>query len=401
MSLEQAVNVEDVRSIATRRLPTAVRDFIEGGGEDEVTLRRNRRAFEDIAFRPRALSDASTRTLATTVLGTPIAAPIVLAPVGLTSLAHPQGERAVALAAERAGILSTLSSSSTWGLEEVAAATPEAPKWFQLYVWRDRGVTAEVVARARAAGYRALVVTVDVPVGARRERDLRNGFTIPPRPTWRHTGDVIRHLPWVARFGWDEAFGHGLTMGNFGGKAAVTKRVAFMDRVNRRFDPGMTWDDLEWLRSLWGGPMVIKGVTNERDAGEAAARGLDAVWVSNHGGRQLDGLPATIDVLPDVVDAVDGRAEVYVDSGIRRGSDIVKALARGARACMIGRPYVYGLAAGGQRGVEKVIELLKTELDTTLALLGCRSVHDLDDDWLRASRPSDDRDRLAAPLTTS
>lgn len=179
-------------------------------------------------------------------------------------------------------------------------------------------------------------------------------------------------------------FGHGLTMGNFGGKAAVTQRMAFMERVNQRFDPGMTWDDLEWLRSLWDGPMVVKGITNERDAAEAVARGIDAVWVSNHGGRQLDGLPATIDVLPAVVDAVDGKAEVYMDGGIRRGSDIAKALARGARICMIGRPYIYGLAAKGQAGVTKVIELLKEQLDNTLALLGCASVEALDQDWLRS-----------------
>jgi len=194
---------------------------------------------------------------------------------------------------------------------------------------------------------------------------------------------VLRHLPWVTRFGWDEVFGHGVTMGNFGGKTAVTKRMAFMDRVNKRFDPGMTWDDLEWLRSLWDGPMVVKGVTNEEDAARAVDRGMDAVWVSNHGGRQLDGLPATIDVLPGVVEAVAGRAEVYLDGGIRRGSDVVKALARGARVVMIGRPYVYGLAAGGQAGVAKVIALLKEQLDLTLALLGCASVEELDGRWLR------------------
>lgn len=383
LRLGDAVNVEDVRSIATRRLPTAVSDFIEGGGEGEVTLRRNQQAFEDLTFRPRVLSDASTRTLGTTMLGTPVSAPIALAPVGLAALAHPLGERAAAMAAGKAGLVSTLSSSSCWSLEEVAEATPNAPKWFQLYVWRDRGITSEVVARARTAGYRALVVTVDVPTGARRERDLRNGFTIPPRPTWRHTGDVLRHLPWVTRFGWDEAFGHGLTMGNFGGRTSVTRRMAFMDRVNQRFDPGMTWDDLDWLRSLWGGPMVIKGITNEHDAARAVDHGLDAVWVSNHGGRQLDGLPATIDVLPAIAEAVDGRAEVYLDGGIRRGSDIVKALARGARVCMIGRPYLYGLAAGGQAGVQRVIELLTAQLDNTLALLGCRSVEALDPSWLR------------------
>ena len=383
LTLDHAVNVDDVRAMANRRLPTAVSDFIDGGGEGEVTLRRNRTSLDALTFRPRALAGASERSLATTMLGTPVSAPLALAPVGLAALAHPLGESAAARAAAAAGIISTLSSSSCWSLEEVAEAAPGAAQWFQLYVWRDRGTTRAVVERARAAGYRALVVTVDVPVGARRERDLRNGFTIPPRPTWRHTGDVLAHLPWVVRFGWDELFGHGLTMGNFGGKAAVTERLAFMERVNQRFDPGMTWDDLEWLRSIWDGPMVIKGITNERDAAEAVARGMDAVWVSNHGGRQLDGLPATIDVLPGIVEAVDDKAEVYLDGGIRRGSDIAKALARGARICMIGRPYVWGLAAGGEAGVARVIDLLTGQLDNTLALLGCGGVPELDRSWLR------------------
>jgi isopentenyl diphosphate isomerase/L-lactate dehydrogenase-like FMN-dependent dehydrogenase len=383
LTLDHAVNVDDVRAMANRRLPTAVSDFIDGGGEGEVTLRRNRTSLDALTFRPRALAGSSERSLATTMLGTPVSAPLALAPVGLAALAHPLGESAAARAAAAAGIISTLSSSSCWSLEEVAAAAPGAAQWFQLYVWRDRGITRAVVERARAAGYRALVVTVDVPVGARRERDLRNGFTIPPRPTWRHTGDVLAHLPWVVRFGWDELFGHGLTMGNFGGKAAVTERLAFMERVNQRFDPGMTWDDLEWLRSIWDGPMVIKGITNERDAAEAVARGMDAVWVSNHGGRQLDGLPATIDVLPGIVEAVDDKAEVYLDGGIRRGSDIAKALARGARICMIGRPYVWGLAAGGEAGVARVIDLLTGQLDNTLALLGCGGVPQLDRSWLR------------------
>jgi L-lactate dehydrogenase (cytochrome) len=386
LSIDRAVDVEDVRSIATRRLPTAVSDFIEGGGEGEITLGRNRRALDALTFRPRALAGASERDLTTTFLGAPVAAPIGLSPVGLAALAHPLGESAAARAAAAAGLASTLSSSSCWSLEEVADAAPGGLRWFQLYVWRDRSLTEDVVARARAAGYRALVVTVDVPVGARRERDLRNGFTIPPRPTWRHAGDVLRHLPWVTRFGWDEAFGHGLTMGNFGGRTAVTERMAFMDRVNKRFDPGMTWDDLDWLRSLWDGPMVIKGITNEHDAAEAVARGMDAVWVSNHGGRQLDGLPASIDVLPAVIDAVDGRAEVYVDGGIRRGSDKAKSDAHDARGCMIGRPYMYGLAAAGQAGVAKVLDLLLTQLDTTLALLGCPSIEELDGRWLREER---------------
>lgn len=381
--LDHVVNVDDVRALFARRLPVAVRDFIDGGGEDEITLRRNRSSFSDIEFRNRPLTDASRRSQSTTLLGLPVSSPIVLAPVGLSSLVHPLGELAAAMAAESAGIVSTLSSSSSWSLEDVADVTPDAMRWFQLYVWRDRSLTSDVIARARRNGYRALVVTVDVPVGGHRERDLRNGFTIPPRPTWRHAGDVLRHPRWVARFAWDEAFGHGLRMGNFGGRAAMNKRLAFMERVNARFDPGMTWDDLDTVKSEWGGPLVVKGITNAEAACKAVQHGADAVWVSNHGGRQLDGLPATVDVLPEVVDAVGDRVEVFVDGGIRRGSDAVKALALGARACMVGRPHVYGLAVGGQRGVEKVIRMLVDEIDTVLALLGCRSVGELDRTWLR------------------
>lgn len=381
--LDRAVSVEDVRAVFARRLPAAVRDFIDGGGEDEVTLRRNRSAFARLEFRNRPLTDASSRSQETTVLGSPVRSPLVLAPVGLASLAHPLGERAAAMAAQSAGIVSTLSSSSSWSLEDVAEATPGAARWFQLYVWRDRSLTEDVIARARESGYRALVVTVDVPVGGRRERDLRNGFTIPPRPTWRHAGDVLRHPRWVARFAWDEAFGHGLRMGNFGGRAAMGKRLAFMDRVNSRFDPGMTWADLAHLKEVWGGPLIVKGITNADAARLAVAHGAEAVWVSNHGGRQLDGLPSAIDVLPEVVDAVGGDAEVYLDGGVRRGSDVVKALSLGARACMIGRAYLYGLAAGGEAGVEKVIRMLADEIDTVLALLGCRSVQELDRTWLR------------------
>lgn len=385
LTLPHAVNVQDVRAIARRRLPVAVRDFIEGGAEDEVTLRRNRLAFRDIELRHRVLSDAGTRDQSTTVLGTPVTTPIVLAPVGLAALAHPSGERAAAVAAAEAGIVSTLSSSSCWSLEDVADATPGAPRWFQLYIWRDREVTREVVERARSAGYKALAVTVDVPVAARRERDIRNGFEIPPRPTLRHAGDVLRHVGWFSRMAWDEAFGHGLTMGNFGDHSGIGKRVVMMEHVNTLFDPHVTWESLEWLKEVWGGPLIIKGITSDADARQAVDRGADAVWVSNHGGRQLDGLPATIDVLPSIVDAVGDRVEVYLDSGVRRGSDVVKALALGARACMVGRPYVYGLAAGGEAGVTRVIDILKTEIDATLALLGCPAVADLDRGWLRSS----------------
>lgn len=384
ISLKHTTNVEDVRAIATRRLPMAVKDFIEGGAEDEITLRRNREDFQALSFAPKILSSTEERDQSTTLMGTPVSSPLVLAPVGLAALAHPEGERAAAIAAANRGLISTLSASSCWDLEEVAAAVPDAPRWFQLYVWRDRGITREVVERARAAGYRVLALTADVQVAARRERDLRNGFEIPPRPTLRQGTDVVRHARWFSRMAWDEVFGHGLRMGNFVKKSRIGTRISMMQQVNTLFDPQLRWEDLEWFKELWGGPVLVKGITTSADAAEAVRRGADGIWVSNHGGRQLDGLPSTISVLPEIVDAVGDRADVILDSGVRRGSDVVKALALGATAAVIGRPYVYGLAAGGQAGVERVIDLLKAEIDATLALIGAASIHDLDRSFLRS-----------------
>lgn len=370
LDLKGLHSIEDVRRAGMRRLPRAVRDFIEGGAEDEVTIGLNRDAFHRIRMVPSALTDVSVRSQTTTLLGTPVTSPVILAPVGLAALAHPEGERAAARAASDAGVISTLSSSSAWNLEDVAAAA-SGPKWFQLYVWRDRELTREIVERARAAGYKALCLTVDVPVSARRERDLRNGFTIPPRPRLTQAGDFLAHLPWFASQAWAEIHGHKLAMGNFtANRSGLKSRLKMLEVVNDLFDPSMSWKDLEWLTSIWGGPIVVKGIMTKSDAARAIDSGAQAVWVSNHGGRQLDCLDATVAVLEEVVDAVAGRGEVYLDGGVRRGSDIVKAISLGANACVVGRPYVYGLAAAGEQGVTRVLELLRTEIDATLALLG-------------------------------
>lgn len=379
MRLASIQNLQDVEDIARRRLPKAVFNYVEGGAEDEVTVRRNRQRLQDLALVPRALVDVSRRDQSTVLLGTAVSSPIVLAPVGLAALAHPSGERAAARAASSLGLISTLSSSSCWSLEDVAASC-DGPKWFQIYVLRDRGLTRAIVERAREAGYLALCLTVDVPVAARRERDLHNGFAIPPRPSLRHGLDVVRHVGWFGRLLRDELGGHGLTMGNFdtGTSAGSGQRLVMMDMVNQLFDPTVTWADVEWLREVWGGPLVVKGMMTGADARCCVEVGADAIWVSNHGGRQQDGLVASVDALPAVVEEVAELAEVYVDGGIRRGSDIVKALALGARACMIGRPYVYGLAAGGQAGVETVLRTLQGELDASLALLGRPRLADLD-----------------------
>lgn len=354
-------------------------DFVEGGAEDELTVRRNRSAFQSVEFMPSALTDVSSRDQTTTLLGTPVRSPIVLAPVGLAALARPSvGEVAAARAASTLGIISTISSSTGRSLEQISMSC-EGPKWFQLYVWRDRNVTREILERARAAGYRALCLTIDVPVSARRERDLHNGFVVPPRPRLKQAGDLISRVGWFVELLTATAAGHGITMGNFTSENMGTRgRLRMIDVVNGLFDASMNWRDLEWLKGIWSGPLVIKGIMSPADAKRCVDSGADAVWVSNHGGRQLDGLTASVHALPGVVDAVAGYAEVFVDGGIRRGSDVVKCVALGANACMIGRPYVYGLAAGGQAGVEKVLGILMTEIDATMALLGRPTLKDLD-----------------------
>ncbi|MDP9460700.1 MAG: alpha-hydroxy-acid oxidizing protein [Actinomycetota bacterium] len=377
-ALQRASGVDDVRDLARRRLPRAVLDFVEGGAEDEVTIARNRQALQDLTFVPRALTDVSSRSQGTTLLGTAVSSPVVLAPVGLAALAHPDGELAAARAASSMGVISTLSSSSAWGLEDVARSC-DGPQWFQLYVWRDRDLTRRIVERARAAGFRALCLTVDVPVSARRQRDIRNGFTVPPRPRLRQAGDLVRHAGWFRRLAVSELAGHKLTMGNFTAvDLGIRDRLRMLDVVNELFDPGVGWADLNWLKDVWGGPLVVKGVMTGADARRSVNAGADAVWVSNHGGRQLDGLRGSAEALPEVVAEVGGQAEVYLDGGIRRGSDVVKALALGARACMIGRPWMYGLAAGGRAGVEVVLRLFRTEIDVTLALLGRPTLESLD-----------------------
>jgi L-lactate dehydrogenase (cytochrome) len=386
-----ANNIEELRWQARRRLPRFLFDFVEGGADDEVTLRANREAFGRYSFRARALVDVSTRDLSTTLLGQRLALPVVLGPVGLAGLLAPKGEILAAQAAMRKGALFTLSTMSVCTIEEVAAAMP-APRWFQLYIWKDREITRSLIERARAAGYSALCVTVDVPDMGNRERDVRNGFVVPPRLTVANALDLLLHLGWVLRMTRSPR----ATFGNFEESKALTRRdaVSVAAYTSRQFDPSVTWADLEWLRGLWPGPLVLKGISRAEDARRAVEHGVQAIVVSNHGGRQLDGLPAALDVLPEIADAVGGRAELVLDGGVRRGSDVVKAIALGARACMIGRPFLYGLAAGGQSGVELALELFRKEIDRTLTLLGCPRLEQLDASYLReAGRDS----RITSP----
>jgi isopentenyl diphosphate isomerase/L-lactate dehydrogenase-like FMN-dependent dehydrogenase len=377
------LTIDDLRRASRRRLPRAVFDFIDGGAEDEVTLRRNRRAFERLALVPRVLVDVHDVDPATTVLGERLAAPLILAPTGLCGMATSRGEIPAARAAVEAEIRFTASCMSSVTLEEIAREAP-GPHWFQLYVWRDRGITRDLVERAASEGYRTLVVTVDTAVLGQRERDVRNGATIPPRITWRNALDTLRRPRWLLTM----ARGPRVTFANVASTEDGGGRgpFALSPFVNSLFDSSLTWSDLDWLRGLWSGPLVVKGVMSPRDATLAAEHGADALVVSNHGGRQLDGAQGTLEALPAIVEAVGDRLEILLDGGIRRGADVAKALALGARACMIGRPYLYGLAIGGQDGVARTIRILTAELSRTLALMGCVRVDHLGRDSI-ARRP--------------
>jgi isopentenyl diphosphate isomerase/L-lactate dehydrogenase-like FMN-dependent dehydrogenase len=366
--------VEDVRRLARKRLPRLAFDFIDGGADAELTLRGNAEAFERRTLRPRQLVGVETRDLSTTVLGVPVRMPVMIAPTGMSRVAGRGGDIAGARAAGRAGTVFSLSTMSSDSIEEVARAAT-GPLWFQLYLWRRRDVAERLVDRAHAAGYRALVVTVDAPLVGNRVRDVHNGFKMPPRIEPRTALDILRHPRWLAQAPSAITF-RNLTDLDAG---STTGPMAHAKLVNDLLaNPGANWGDLDWLRDRWKGSLVIKGILTAQDAERAVQGGVDGIVVSNHGGRQLDGAAASLDALEEVVDAVGDRAEVFLDSGVRRGTDVVKALALGARACLIGRPWLYGLAAGGESGVSTVLEILRSELDRALALLGRPSIAELD-----------------------
>jgi L-lactate dehydrogenase (cytochrome) len=375
--LRRAASVADLRRIARRRLPRGVFDYIDGAAEDERTLAANSAAFARTTFRPRVLRDVGKVDPATTLLGRPLPLPLVLAPTGFTRIADPEGELAVARAAARAGLPYTLSTLSTRSIEEVAAAS-DGPKWFQVYVWRDRGKVREMVERAAAGGYEALVLTVDTAVLGRRERDVRAGFTLPPKIGPGTLVDGALHPAWTWAFVRAEPIRFANVVGGDVGDGSDA--VSLADYINSQFDPALSWRDVEWLRSVWDGPVVLKGIQTVEDAVLAAEAGVEAIALSNHGGRQLDSAPAPLDLVAPVAEAVGDRVEVICDGGVRRGSDIVKAVALGARACMAGRAYLYGLGAAGERGVDHVLGLLDADVRRTMALVGARDVGDLTPD---------------------
>jgi len=375
--LRRAADVADLRRIAKRRLPAGVFDYIDGGAEDELALAENNAAYRRIQFRPRVLRDVSNIDTSTTLLGKSIPLPLVLAPTGFTRIADPEGELAVARAAARARIPYTLSTLGTRSIEEVAAAA-NGPHWFQVYVWRDRGVVKEMIGRAATAGFEAIVLTVDTAVHGRRERDVRHGFNLPPTLGLDTLLDGIIHPAWTWSFVRAEPIKFANVVGT--GKSDGSDPVTLADYINSQFDPSLSWGDLEWIRSVWDGPIVLKGVQSVEDARLAVDAGVEAIALSNHGGRQLDSAPATIELVAPVADAVGGQVEIICDGGMRRGADIVKAVARGANACMAGRAYLYALGAAGERGVDHVLKMLDADVRRTMALIGASSIAEVTSD---------------------
>jgi L-lactate dehydrogenase (cytochrome) len=372
--LAPAANVDDLRRVARRRLPRGVFDYVDGGAEDERTMADNRAAFARTTFRPRVLRDVSKVDAGTTVLGVPVPFPLALSPTGFTRIVSPGGELDVARAAARAGVPYTLSTMATRSIEEVRAVS-SGRLWFQVYVWRDRGLVAEMVQRAAAARYEALVVTVDTAVLGRRERDVRRGFTMPPKLGLGTLLDGAIHPSWTAAFVRSEPIRFANVTGQRVGDGASA--VSLAEYVSAQYDPSLSWADIEWFRSIWDGALILKGIQTVEDARLAADAGVTAIALSNHGGRQLDDAPTPYDLVAPVADQVGGSVEILCDGGIRRGSDIVKAVAAGARAAMAGRAYLYGLGAAGERGVDHVLALLAADVSRTMALLGAAGIDQL------------------------
>lgn len=374
-ALDRCINIADVRARARGRLPSPIWDYLDGGADDERSLTRNRAAFAEYEFVPDVLTDISEPRTATKLFGRQLAWPLMLSPTGLTRMFHPAAEPAVARAAASAGVAYGLSTLGTTRLEALAAAS-DAPKIFQIYIFKDRGLTAEFVDRCKAAGYDGLALTVDTPVPGNRERDRRSGFSLPPRLTMRSLASFARHPGWSL----PALTGSKFDFANVSHRTDLLRAgpLSLFDYINRQFDPTLTWADVEWLAARWGGPLAVKGVMTADDARQAELCGATSVIVSNHGGRQLDGAAAPIDQIESIAEAAGGRLEIVCDGGIRRGSDIVKALARGATACSIGRPYLYGLIAGGEAGVDRALEILRGEFDRTLKLLGVADIERLD-----------------------
>lgn len=367
--LASAASTWDLRKIARRRTPRAPFDYADGGAEQEVALNKSREVYRRLEFNPTVMRDVSDANPATTILGTASSMPLALAPTGFTRMMQHEGEPAVGRAAQRAGVTYALSTLGTVTPETLAEVVPGLNRWFQLYLFKDRDFGRELLTRAQASGYSAVILTVDAAIAGARLRDVRNGLTIPPSLTLKTMFDMALHPSWWYNVLTTEPLEFA-TFHNFDGTVA--------DLIKAVFDPSLNWSDVDWMREHWDGPLVIKGIQTVADAQRAVDHGADAVIVSNHGGRQLDRAPTTFELLPDVVDAVGDKCEVYIDGGIMDGGDVVAAVAQGAKAAFIGRAYLYGLMAGGEHGVDRVLEMYSDGIKRTMQLLGVSSVDELE-----------------------
>jgi L-lactate dehydrogenase (cytochrome) len=371
--------IEDLRQLSKKRVARAIFEYVDCGSYAECTLRANRADLERFALRQRVGIDVDKRSTRATMLGQEVTMPVALAPVGLTGLNWADGEILAARAAQRFGVPFTLSTMSICSIEDVAGAL-DKPFWFQLYVMRDRGFAASLIERAKAAGCSALVLTLDLQIQGQRHRDLKNGLTVPPRLTVGTALDVLAHPGWALNV----LRGKRKSFGNLQGRIPDARNLTTLSQwIAGQFDPTLSWKDVEWVKKLWGGKLVLKGILDAEDAKVAAQSGVDAIVVSNHGGRQLDGAMSSIRALPEVAEVVGDRLEVWFDGGIRSGQDVLKALALGARATLIGRAYAYGLGAMGEAGVMRALEIIQRELDVTMALCGLRSVREANRSVLR------------------
>jgi len=375
MKLTDCNNISDLRKMARRNLPSPVFNYMDGGADDELTLARNTDAFGDYELLPTQLSDISNIELGTTVLGQKIDWPVIIAPTGASRLFHHEAERAVVQAAKNFGTIYSLSTLGTTTIEDVAAMT-DGPKMYQVYMFKDRGLTEDFVRRCKEQKFDALCLTVDTPVAGNRERDLVTGFGMPPKLKLRSMLSYAWHFPWTIR----AILNPGFDMVNVTSSPSAASEISkgVMEYINSQFDRSISWKDVEWLAELWGGPLAIKGGPTVEDCRKSADAGASAVMSFNYGGRQLDSAPAPVDCIADIADALRDRLEIICDGGIRRGNHVVKALALGANACSIGRGYVYALAAGGQPGVERALGLLRAEVERTMALLGRNSIRKID-----------------------
>jgi isopentenyl diphosphate isomerase/L-lactate dehydrogenase-like FMN-dependent dehydrogenase len=369
----RAYSINAMRSLARAALPRPIFDFADGAAEDEYTLKRNEAAFDEIELLPHPLSGAAERDLAISLFGQPLSMPIIVGPTGLAGLFWPDGERVTARAASAAGTVYCLSHGSVCTLEQLAACGT-SPRWMQVFIYKDRGFTRELSERAANAGYDALVLTIDNQLTGNRERDIRNGFAIPPRFGFAGLAGMALKAEWLWRMRRD--IGH-VTFGNYvrPGEKADVKMLA--GRMASLLDPSMSWRDVDTLRQIWSGPLILKGILHPDEAKAAVDRGIDGLIVSNHGGRQLDGTPASIDALPAVVEAVGDKIPVLIDGGVRRGSDVVKALALGAKACLVGRPQLWGLAIAGEAGVTHMLDIYRQEISRVMGLCGVSRIGDI------------------------